>query len=490
MRMPWSRRDTAARVASAEALSPAHARVMRRVRQTWQQRAAFFARNLGAVRAAIGITADAAARCELRVEQCVDPRYDTWEPAGPRDNPLIDALHAYKGVDEDAAELVRQHVWNYETQGEMLQCIGRHHGKVTFSIRSVLHAQWDGNGVLIRDVSGGTVREGTAVLYPYELVRRLWRPNEDWPGLSTSALEGVLVDCERYWSLARRIRRDAESAMIGNGWWWTPGEAHRSLPREERGPGGDGVPMTNLDRSFVDYAQRALDDDDSVEAVAPFPMRWAHEWGPPQSGTFGRDLDPNGIAYRDEALEAIGRGLDYPQQLFVRGVGSGKYFTDWLLVQGFAKETVAPKLERVCWRDITKTFLQPAARSLRAKGIWDGDPNLYRVGFDISPIVVNPNLSTMGVELYRLGVLGDEKLLDVTGFDPAYAPNRAELGRWLMRTSVLTKHPASGTGLTSVTPGVGDGGAPVMADSAYTAALPVGSQVRPTVLEAAGWLDG
>jgi hypothetical protein len=461
---------------------------MRRTRQEWQPRMAWFARNLGALRFAGGIKADACGRAPLRVEHLENPRRNEWEPLEDEAGNWAaqDALYAYRGARDETPELVRQHVWNYDVLGECIQVIDEGpNGGPIFSIRSVLHAELMGDGMLIRDIPGGSLNEGTAHFYPPGRWRRLWIPNEEWPGLATSPFEGVLADTERYWALARRIRREAESALTGNGILWSPQEGHRGLTREEQAT----TPYTtNIDRDLYETAERALADDDGPEAVARLSLHWGYEAGPPVPVDLASTQTTVAIELRQEALEAIGRGLDYPQRLFVSGAGEGNHWSDWLLEEQFAKSACSPMLERVCWQDITQSFFRPALRALAGKGLFDGNPEHYRVGFDIAPIVVHPDASRMAIELYQLGVLSDQVLLDTTGFSAGDMPNGAELGRWIMRTQAMTKAKAAeptGAQMNTLPQGA--------LTPALTAALDVRSRERvsvgPFTDERVGWLD-
>lgn len=506
------RRGTGAHVAATQQLGPEYARVHRRLRQPWQERASFFARNLGVTRFAAGLKADSCARCDFVPEKCVDPAADVWEPVD--DNLTSDVARRYRGEDVEGRELVRQHVWHYETIGETLQLTTNDdRGHVCYEIRSPFTAQYRGDGVLVRDIPGGTERDGTAELVPYERIKRMWVPDEEWVGYATSPMQAVLRDCERYWALTRSIQRVAESALIRNGLIWYPAEADQQLPVGQQGPGTPGSPNTTLERLFMEFAQRALEDDDIIESVAPFMARWGKDFGPPQfMDMTGAGLDPAALAYIQETLEAIGRGLDYPQRLLIHGAGDGNHWSDWLLEEQFARSSIAPTLERVLWGDLTRSYFRPALRALQARGLFRDDPELYRLGFDMSPIVVHPDQSARALELYNVGALGDTTLLEVSGFDASAAPDRAELGRWIMRTNTLRETvraplnpgqtlttdastvlaqtpPSSGSNLV----GTDQGGVPALPAPA-TGALPVrsrlaGATVGPLPGEEYGWLD-
>lgn len=436
MRLPF-RREPRPRVAAAMPLTPGWNRTQRRLAQGWQPRAEYFATVLGALRFASGVGADACSRCTLTVENLVDPRGDTWEPVED-DNLLSDVLRRYKGKTETQRELVRQHAWLEDTVGEAYQLI-EDNGRdgLSFSMRSPLSIEWRGNAAVIRDAPGGTVRDGTAREVPNEMIRRVWVPNETWPALATSPVRGVMEDCELYWTTLQKMQRDTSSALIGNGILWTPSEAHTELQRSLTEPGGSSRPGTDLERDYYAVAQRSFEQGDSVEANAPLMMHWSHVYGPPQKIDLAKELDAESINYLTVSLEGIARGLNYPQRLLVDGGKDTNHWGAWLLKEDFAKEAIAPKMERIAWGDITETFLRPALRALAARGVFTEDPDLFRVGFDITPIVVHPDQSKTVLELYKLGVASDSELLKVSGLDESAAPNREELGRWIARTQVM-----------------------------------------------------
>jgi hypothetical protein len=316
---------------------------------------------------------------------------------------------------------------------------------------------------------------------------------------------GVLEDCELYWTVMQKMRRDTSSALIGNGILWTPSEAHTDLAREQSEPGGPSRAGTDLERDYYAVAQRAYEEGDSIEANAPLMMRWAKDYGPPQKIDLAKDLDAQSIAYLTTALEGLARGLNYPSRLLVEGVGTGNHWSDWLLVEQFAKDAIAPKMEGLAWGDLTQTFWRPALRVLAARGLFSDDPEMHRIGFDMTPIVVHPDQSKTVLELYKLGVASDSALIEFSGLDASAAPNREELGRWIARTQIMRESirpqttqvmPTEATTVLEQTPAGppdigGTGPADVVAPT--TAALDVRSRERvlvgPLPGEECGWLD-
>lgn len=496
----FGRRKEAPRVAAAAPLTPGYRRAQKRVRQSWQERAEYFATVLGAARFASGVGADACSRCTLQIEKLVDPRGDTWEPV-ENNNLLADLMRSYRGKTETQRELVRQHAWLEDTIGEALQLVEQDGRRAVWSMRSPLATTWRGDGVLIRDVPGGTERDGTARLLPYEQVRRVWVPNETWPGLANSPLHGVMEDCELYWTTLQKMQRDTSSALIGNGILWTPAEAHTDLARSQSEPGGPARPGTDIERDYYAVAQRAFEDRDAVEANAPLLWHWKHEYGPPQKIDLAKDLDEQSIRYLTVSLEGIARGLNYPQRLLVDDGKDTNHWGMWLYKEDFAKESIAPRMERICWGDITTTFLHPGLRALAAKGLFADDPDMYRVGFDMAPIVVHPDQSQTVLELYKLGIASDTAALEYAGLPGSVAPDREELGRWIIRTNILHESvraplepgqtlPSDAANVIESTPQAAPG---IVGPT--TAALDTGSRVRepvrvgPMANEAHAWLD-
>lgn len=320
------RRSPPGRTAATSELAVIGTRQYRRFRQSRQVRASFFARRLGLARFAAALLADSASRVLIRAEYQTKAGDDrSWEPAeGQLHN---EVLARYRNDRESMAELVRLRVWHDQVSGECLQVIDRDdRGRPMFRIRSSLTADFTSRGVLVREIQGGMPGDGTAKWYSPENVRRLWNPDEEEPLLATSPMMGVLEDMERYWALHRATKRRAESALASNGIVWAPSGATAELPRAQRVPGGPAQPGTKFERDYYEVAKRGLEDDDEIAAFAPLLWTWHKELGPPTYLKFDNALDPNGIAYRAEAVGDIARGLNYPQRLLIDGTGSGNHW--------------------------------------------------------------------------------------------------------------------------------------------------------------------
>lgn len=476
-------------VASAEPAQPGQKRAAKKLEQNRQRRAAEFATKLGVARFAAGLLADAGARCTLRAERLVSRREDAWEA---NESALPNELLArYRGVKENQRELVRTHIWHYETVGEAIQYLDDCQGRLAYGLASPFAVKWGEKTVTVQLAPGGTVRDGLAKEIPLERATRLWIADETWPQLASSSLMGVVDDCERYWTLGRRIQREADSALIGNGIIWTPSEAHQRLPREQGQPGQPGQPRTEFEADYYEAAARAFDPDTAyVEDVAPLLWNWPGAHGKPEKIDLASGITDGVLAARAEALECIARGLNYPQHLLISGGEGMNHWGAWLLEEQFAKNSLAPILERVCWGDLTETFFRRGLRALAAQGLFDDDPDDWRVGFDMTPVVAHPDQGKIAIELNTLGLLNDAKTMELNGFDSNDLLSPGQFARWIARQQAVHAQPLSlPVGPSDVAM------SPPGAIASPPAALTAASTVRQTVLvgplpgEELGWLD-
>jgi hypothetical protein len=396
-----------------------------------------------------------------------------------------EVIARYRGAKENQRELIRTHIWHYETVGELIQYKEDCDGRRSYGLASPLACKWGDSTVTVQLAPGGTRRDGLAKEIPLEWATRMWIPDEQWPALATSPLIGVLEDCERYWTLGRRIQREADSALIGNGIIWVPSEAMTQLPRGMVEPGQPGQPRTDFEADYYEAAARAFDPDNAyVEDVAPLLWNWPGAFGKPEKLDLAAGTTSATLAARAEALECIARGLNYPQHLLISGGEGMNHWGAWLLEEQFAKNSLAPILERVCWGDLTDTFFRRALAALSVAGLFDDDPDDWRVGFDMTPVVAHPDQGDKAIQLNTLGLLNDAKTLECNGFDSNDGFTPAGFAQWIARTQV--QHARA----KEEAPGIN---APQVLEQ--PPALSASSRVRETVLvgpfagEETGWLD-
>lgn len=383
--------------------------------QEWQDWARRYAKILGVVRFAAGITADTCARCDLIVEER-DPNGD-WDQT---DNKQLDHIFDNYGNDRQTLEeMMRTHAWHYQIAGEMLQVLRDNPTGDGFwwTLHSIRAAEFDKpqrGFVRIKEAPNGTERDGTAFVVPKSQVVRFWLPDEEWPALATSPMAASIEDLHRVHSLNRYMRKTAESRVAMNGVFWTPGEAHQAAQMGREGPGAGGnQPSSELDRQYVDWAKRAFTDDEDVAGVAAFGLHWDSKFGHPVWVKIGDGLDPHLIEASNDAITSYARGINLPASLVVGG-GPGKqnHWTEWLVDDKFFEFGIAWVMNRITHQDMTKSFLRPYLK------LFNLDPNRFRVGYDKSPVVVKPDNSEFALKLYLAGILKGNKVLEDSNYDP------------------------------------------------------------------------
>lgn len=387
----------------------------------WQDWARRYSRTLGAVRFSNAIIADTCKRCDLRVEER-DAGGD-WVPV--EDGEFAGIFDHYRNdlLRQDASELVRAHAWHYQIAGELCQVTidGRRGPEfLIVSARSIEFDRPRKGMATVKFTPSGDVKDETAIVVDRQAIIRFWIPDEEFLAYATSPMAASIDDLHRLWALNRNTKRTADSRLIQNGGFWTPAEAHEDDgATEDDEPGaGEAKPRSALETAFYAAATRAIGDDDDILAVAPYMFWWSHEYG---AGTnenvidFGRDLDPNGLSYKTDALSDYGRGVNLPASLVVGGgPGDANHWTEWLVDKKFFDNAAAPTMDRVTHEDLTASFLVPYCV---LNGI-EIERRFLRVGYDATPVLVEPDQSDDARALYMIGLLNEDATLRAHNFDP------------------------------------------------------------------------
>lgn len=400
--------------------------------QDWQTFARRYARTIGLVRFAAGITSDTCARCILLVEERDgNGDWNETQDARLRGSMLFDA---YRSETADAPELVRAQAWHYQVAGEMLQVVSDGAGGADWGIYStdaVLFDRPKKGLAMVRLVPGGRPEDGTAFVVPREQVVRFWLPDEEYPALATSPMAASIADLHKLWAIGRVIQGQLDSRIAMDGVWWTPAEAHEGDQRGRSGPGrGVDQAASKLDEAFTEIARRRFEDvtGDDVASVVPFAI-----------STPGRDNLPSpkwikvGDALNKDLLEFeaasrmnFARGINLPGSLAAAGgPGDTNHWTEWLVDRRFFDSVTAPVMNRVTHLDMTRTFLVPVLRMFRL------DPNRFRIGYDPAPVIVEADKSQLAIKLNAQGILSNAATLEACNFDPNQIMGREELARLL-----------------------------------------------------------
>ena len=395
--------------------------------QDWQAWARRYTRQIGTASFAANVAADSAARTILQVEE---RHGDDWEPS---DNPLYTGIFdAYCNALQLTPELIRLHSWHYNVAGEMLQVqrdgLG---GQIDYSIHSTAAAVWDQPQpglVTIKLVPDGKVDAGTAFVVPREQVVRFWIPDQEWQAFAWSPMAASIDDLHRWRALSRYAWRTADSQLAMNGLLWTPTGAHMTPPPEDEAVPDEqeiGTPRSLLQEQYMSAAKMRFSDDEDIAAVAPYMVHWDKDEGLPTWLDLGKGLDKEGIAHRQEALEDFARATSLPNTMVMGGgVGTANHWSEWLATDKFYSSAIAPTMERICYTDLTRTFLWPR---LTLEGFSPDQLAGVRVGFDPSPVIVKPDKSQMALEALRIGAISYDSAREAMGFNETDAPTDADI---------------------------------------------------------------
>lgn len=230
-------------------------------------------------------------------------------------------------------------------------------------------------------------------------VKRSWHPDNEWPGEAYSAFQRAIPDIERYRSVARNITRTTNSRILTNGMMWFPPH-DTSVPAM---PATD-TPIQETPKVIDDWVEmswKALNDDSDFAAYSPFPVYGGDK--PPEFVDVGRMLDEKILDAETAALRAVGRSLDFPQQLLVEGPGTGNHWSDVLLQDDFLRTAVAPELGETL-SDLTIGAFRPVLEVLKAQGASLAEPRRYRIWYDLTEVAKRPDTSELTLDAWRAGV--------------------------------------------------------------------------------------
>ena len=408
----------------------------------WQGWARRYFRSITAASFNAMVIADMCGRCELQIEERVGRE---WEPT--EDVRFDGLLDLYRNPLQGPNELVRMHAHHYQVAGEMVGTMLDGERGREFGIYSMSVCEWDKpepDYVTIKLVPDGKVDKGTAFILPTSHAVRFWNPDHEWFLYPWSPMAASINDLKRYDALAKHALKTADSAVAMSGFIWGPGEPHAEEPTGTDDADADdiGTPRSKLEELYYGIASMRQSASEDVTSIAPPFLHWDKEWGPPSWIKLGEPLDPNGIAYRAEALEDFARGQPMPSTAIIGGgVGDANHWSEWLASAKTFDSGVAPWMDKITHRDLTDWFLLPI---LLLSGIEPEQAANYRIGYDPTPVIVKPDNSANALALWRAGLLDDVPALEACGFSDSDLLVNPETRTWLL--NILSNGQAGATG--------------------------------------------
>jgi hypothetical protein len=394
----------------------------------------------GELRAVGNAVAGMASRCEIFIA-----KKSEGEPGKKATEPKIAALseQIYGGADERPG-LIRLAALNLFVAGEYFNFVETNVKEtvdrwMVLSVTQVKQAPGEsaleferphkyGGGKIRYWLPEGkdTARDAARAKQNTGLFGRCWTEHPQKPDHADSSVRSAITVLNLIEQYDKRSSAQNDSRLAGAGILFLPDSL--DFPR------GDDEPKTPgeaLELRLADAAGKTLKDQGNARSLVPImatvsgddidKIKWQ---------TFETPLDAETKDRLDQCIRRLALDLDVPPEILL-GMGGMNHWGAWQAEASTHSDFVAPILTRIC-HCLTETWLHPI---LKQMGV---DPDDYMVWFDMAPLVVHANRLADAVQLWELGVLSDEALLDAANFPKTAAHTPESFQKWLFTKAVLS----------------------------------------------------
>lgn len=317
----------------------------------------------------------------------IGPVNDDAEPAGPQ---FVDPSQVNDGSDLSIDDLD----WRMLSVSEVSSNAG---GQVTLTL--------------------GETEAEKIVCDPDEIfLIRVWRPHPRRWWEADSPTRSSLPVLRELVGLTMHISAQVDSRLAGAGLLIVPQSAQRAL---QRAAGlADDDETDQFTEALMEAMLTPIQDRGNASALVPLVVTVPDEVTAMfQFITFAKPLDSEARSLRDEAIRRLALGQDAPPELLL-GTSGMNHWGAWLVREDVVTTHLEPPLALIC-DALTTQYLWPV---LIDQGMEPSEARKYVVWYDVSHMVVRPNLSTDAMELHQRGAISDEALRTSTGFDESDAP--------------------------------------------------------------------
>lgn len=266
------------------------------------------------------------------------------------------------------------------------------------------------------------------------LVYRMWRPHPRYSLMADAPMLGVLDICEELVMLTRAVRARARSRIAGAGLFVYPIEADFESEDDQ----ADGQPEgqdtespfeRSLRLSMITPIENEGDAASVVPVFAGVPADLVEKF---KLISFAQASDayPE-IQLRNEAVTRLARGLDMPVEILL-GLADANHWTSWQIDRQTWKAHLQPVAQEMV-DDYTGVYYRPA---LKATGT-AFDLNRFRLNYDPSKVVNNPDQTKDAKDLHDRFALSDDSLRQAGGFDEDDAPSEEEIAARIERAAYI-----------------------------------------------------
>lgn len=262
---------------------------------------------------------------------------------------------------------------------------------------------------------------------------RIWQRHPRFSALPDSHLRGILSDCEALVLLTGTIKAEAKSRLAA---------PILTLPSELTFQRADGKPVQAGDvdpflQSIIDTYSTAIEDPQSVLAVAPILLRGPKEYLGADAVrviNLGRITDASTDQRIKDKIDRLARGLNLPVEVLM-----GHMATTFANAEQVDQDTFDDHLEPRCMTmaDVYETgFLKP---QLVEAGIAPEEIDQVFVWFDASKLINDEHLRTAADAMYDRGQIGGAAYRRLKGLTEEDAPDANESIRMLVeRKGIFT----------------------------------------------------
>lgn len=352
----------------------------------WQNAAWAYAKQIGEIKYAFGLTANITSRARfyaglidnndeapVDVESFLDS-VETVDSQQHADSMLEAAKVADEAIRDffrgGQARLTRILAWNLQAVGEAY--IVDNYGK--WDVASISEMVWGDPVRLNRSRTGG--RQGEAAGQPLKqgaYVARVYREDPQYSADADSNMVGVLDACEQVVLSDQQMRVMTRSRMSAPMW---------ALPA-----GTSTLNGKPIDEAIRELVQDPIEDESSLYTIAPLLLQLAGE-GKPEKLDIARVVTEADIKLQENYLQRILDGLDIPKDM-VSGMDGVRYSNALAVNDNFYKGHIEPLIVLIC--DIlTYAYLRPM---LHKAGVPEEIMERFVIWYNPAAIVTRPDRS-------------------------------------------------------------------------------------------------
>lgn len=264
---------------------------------------------------------------------------------------------------------------------------------------------------------------------------RIWRPHPRHSWQADSAARAALGAMNEIILYDQHIESSAISRLISAGLLCIPDGM--TLPGLLAEDDSDDVDVDPFMRFLMTTMSTAIKDRQSAAARVPILLRGDKEdIAAIKQVMFSTPFDEKVLELREAAIRRLSVAVDMPSELLT-GLGGLQHWTGALVTQDWVNHYLQALMQLACG-SITTGWLQKALLETQGQG---EDYSDIIIWFDSSAVRVRENIGPETQWSWENGLVSDDTVRRVFGFDDSDKPGAQELERHILMSMVM-KAPA------------------------------------------------